>query len=182
MESSRRGPKAKKRKVSNTPKITPKLEDDEEDIVIGGKEYYLHYYYIKMCKKFTYKYFYRKKLHYYYFSFAAQLLEPKVEPPNPEPEPEVIEVETEEPDESQPFFSPKELEVWDAEDHQSFYPDSVPCVATADPKEELESCIDPKCDRKFLSYFSMMRHVAFAHYPARTAKAMKLKVLKKSQV
>ena len=114
--------------------------------------------------------------------FSADLLEPKVEVlPDPEP-PEVIEVETEEPDESQPFFSPQELKVWDAEDHQSFYPDSVPCVATADPKEEVESCIDPKCDRKFLSYFSMMRHVAFAHYPARTAKAMKLKVLKKSQV
>ena len=45
MESSRRGPKAKKRKVSNTPKITPKLEDDEEDIVIGGKEYDLHYFF-----------------------------------------------------------------------------------------------------------------------------------------
>ena len=45
VESSRRGPKAKKRKVSNTPKITPKLEDDEEDIVIGGKEYDLHYFF-----------------------------------------------------------------------------------------------------------------------------------------
>jgi len=102
---------------------------------------------------------------------AIGLLEPKTE----------IQ-ETKEPDESQPFFSKEELAIWDAEDHQSFYPDSVPCHKTADPDDERETCLDPKCDRKFLSYFSMMRHVAFAHYPARTAKAMKLKVLKNSQV
>ena len=86
------------------------------------------------------------------------------------------------PDESLPFFTPEEQEAWNAEDHQSFYPESVPCEAKADPEEERESCLDPKCDRKFLNYFSMMRHVAFAHYPARTAKAMKLKVLKKPLV
>ena len=39
VKKNKRGPKVKKRKISNTPKITPKLEDDEEDIVIGGKEY-----------------------------------------------------------------------------------------------------------------------------------------------
>ena len=74
MESSRRGPKAKKRKVSNTPKITPKLEDDEEDIVIGGKEYDLHYYYIKMCKKYTYKYSYRKKTSLFLFFFCSSIV------------------------------------------------------------------------------------------------------------
>ena len=97
----------------------------------------------------------------------------------PAPAPAVV---TSDPDESLPFFTPEEQEAWNAEDHQSFYPDSVPCEAKADPEEERESCLDPKCDRKFLNYFSMMRHVAFAHYPARTAKAMKLKVLKKSLV
>ena len=91
-------------------------------------------------------------------------------------------VVTSDPDESLPFFTPEEQEAWNAEDHQSFYPESVPCEAKADPEEERESCLDPKCDRKFLNYFSMMRHFAFAHNPARTAKAMKLKVLKKSHV
>ena len=111
------------------------------------------------------------RLYLVYLHYILGLLEPKTE----------IQ-ETKEPDESQPFFSKEELAIWDAEDHQSFYPDSVPCHKTADPDDERETCLDPKCDRKFLSYFSMMRHVAFAHYPARTAKAMKLKVLKNSQV
>ncbi len=37
-----------------------------------------------------------------------------------------------------------------------------------------EECIIEGCDRKFLTYFSMMRHVAFHHRPARTARLMKL--------
>ena len=42
-------------------------------------------------------------------------------------------------------------------------------------EEDLEEeCIIEGCSRKFLSYFSMMRHVAFHHRPARTARLMKL--------
>ena len=37
-----------------------------------------------------------------------------------------------------------------------------------------EDCIIEGCSRKFLTYFSMMRHVAFHHRPARTARLMKL--------
>ena len=36
-----------------------------------------------------------------------------------------------------------------------------------------ENCIIEGCSRKFLTYFSMMRHVAFHHRPARTARRMK---------
>lgn len=34
------------------------------------------------------------------------------------------------------------------------------------------------CPKKFLSYFSMMRHVAFKHYPDKTARLMKVEPLK----
>ena len=48
-----------------------------------------------------------------------------------------------------------------------------------DPDELLEECLyKDECTRKFCSYFSMMRHVAFFHRPERTAELMKLKLKK----
>ena len=44
-----------------------------------------------------------------------------------------------------------------------------------EPDELLEECLyKDECSRKFCSYFSMMRHVAFFHRPERTAELMKL--------
>ena len=48
-----------------------------------------------------------------------------------------------------------------------------------EPDELLEECLyKDECSRKFCSYFSMMRHVAFFHRPERTAELMKLKLKK----
>jgi len=45
--------------------------------------------------------------------------------------------------------------------------------------EMVEECLyKDECARKFCSYFSMMRHVAFFHRPERTAELMKLKLKK----
>jgi len=71
------------------------------------------------------------------------------------------------------FYTKEELAVSKLENHHLFYDDSVTCAANADPNEELEKC--PDCDRKFVSYFGMMRHFAFLHRPEKTASIMKLK-------
>merc|ERR1719510_1717183 len=71
------------------------------------------------------------------------------------------------------FYTKEELAVSKLENHHLFYDDSVTCAANADPNEELENC--PNCERKFVSYFSMMRHFAFFHRPEKTASIMKLK-------
>ena len=48
-----------------------------------------------------------------------------------------------------------------------------------EPDETFEECLyKDECARKFCSYFSMMRHVAFFHRPERTAELMKLKLKK----
>ena len=48
-----------------------------------------------------------------------------------------------------------------------------------EPEEIFEECLyKDECARKFCSYFSMMRHVAFFHRPERTAELMKLKLKK----
>ena len=48
-----------------------------------------------------------------------------------------------------------------------------------EPDEIFEECLyKDECARKFCSYFSMMRHVAFFHRPERTAELMKLKLKK----
>ena len=48
-----------------------------------------------------------------------------------------------------------------------------------DSDEMVEECLyKDECARKFCSYFSMMRHVAFFHRPERTAELMKLKLKK----
>ena len=73
------------------------------------------------------------------------------------------------------FYSAEDIAKCQSENHHLFYEDSVPCEANADPSEEREPCIESGCDRKFISYFSMMRHVAFFHRPEKTAKIMKLK-------
>lgn len=77
------------------------------------------------------------------------------------------------------FYSPEEIAACAEENHESFYGPDVPCDANTDPDEEREPCLYPECERKFLSYFSMMRHVAFFHRPVKTAKIMKLKVKKR---
>ncbi len=43
-----------------------------------------------------------------------------------------------------------------------------------EPQELVEPCIIDGCERKFYSYFSMMRHVAFTHRPEKTMSLMKL--------
>ena len=54
-----------------------------------------------------------------------------------------------------------------------------PSETPDDPDELLEECLyKDECTRKFCSYFSMMRHVAFFHRPERTAELMKLKLKK----
>jgi len=70
------------------------------------------------------------------------------------------------------FYTKEELAKCKSENHQKFYDDSVACAENADPEEELEKC--PDCERKFVSYFSMMRHIAFFHRPEKTASIMKL--------
>jgi len=70
------------------------------------------------------------------------------------------------------FYTKEELAVSKLENHHLFFDDDVPCEANTPLEEDRECC--PKCDRKFITYFSMMRHVAFAHYPAETARLMKL--------
>ena len=48
-----------------------------------------------------------------------------------------------------------------------------------EPDEIFEECLyKDECTRKFCSYFSMMRHVAFFHRPERTAELMKIKLKK----
>ena len=74
------------------------------------------------------------------------------------------------------FFTPEEVAVNQAENHALFYDDSVPCEATAAPEEEREPCLEPDCDRKFISYFSMMRHVAFFHRAKKTATILRQKM------
>ena len=55
-----------------------------------------------------------------------------------------------------------------------------PSETPDDPDEFLEECLyKDECSRKFCSYFSMMRHVAFFHRPERTAELMKLKLKNK---
>ena len=76
------------------------------------------------------------------------------------------------------FFTPEEVADNRAANHQDFYDDSVPCEATAAPDEEREPCLEPECDRKFISYFSMMRHVAFFHRAGKTARIIRLKMPK----
>ena len=50
-------------------------------------------------------------------------------------------------------------------------------IETPDSEEIVEECLYvDECTRKFSSYFSMMRHVAFFHRPERTAELMKLKL------
>ncbi len=51
----------------------------------------------------------------------------------------------------------------------------APPAADKDKAEASEVCVVEGCDRKFFSYFSMMRHVAFKHQPERTMFYMKLR-------
>ncbi len=78
-----------------------------------------------------------------------------------------------------PFYNDDELKSVLKEKHQDFFDDSVPCHETADPAEDREPCLIETCERQFLSYFSMMRHVAFFHRPEKTVASMKLRVLKR---
>lgn len=82
----------------------------------------------------------------------------------------------------EPFYTTQELEQCVSAKHHDFYPDAVPCDANAGADEEREPCLIVECDRKFLSYFSMMRHVAFFHRPAKTASLMNLRVLKRKLI
>ncbi len=83
---------------------------------------------------------------------------------------------------SRGFYTPEELKKCEAEKHEDFYDNTVSCEANAEPDDEREACIEPGCSRKFINYFSMMRHVAFFHRPEKTAKLMKVKVFNRSTV
>ena len=114
-------------------------------------------------------------------------LELKVEKEEPSEEPEQSpesiennETEILEPEGTNDFYTKEEIAVCEAENHSSFYDDSVACAANAPPEEELEPCQFENCNRKFLTYYSMMRHLAFFHYPEKTASIMNLKVVKRT--
>lgn len=74
------------------------------------------------------------------------------------------------------FYNEEELESADKEQHDRFYGESVPCHANAPADQARELCLyNKECNRQFVSYFSMMRHVAFHHRPDKTLGLMKLK-------
>ena len=108
-------------------------------------------------------------------------IEPKVELKEETPEEENdLELVTESEGGTSEFYNSEELAVCEAENHSAFYDDSVPCAANAPPDEELEPCQFENCTKKFLNYYSMMRHLAFFHYPEKTASIMNLKVVKRT--
>ena len=120
--------------------------------------------------------------------FEIELKRPKIEP-EVELKEEITESnqDEQEPDleaesevGSSEFYNKEEIAVCEAENHSSFYDETVASAANAPPDEELEPCQFEDCNKKFLNYYSMMRHLAFFHYPEKTASIMNLKVVKRT--
>jgi len=119
--------------------------------------------------------------------FEIELKRPKIDPiielkvkeeiVEPDPEPDLV---AESEVGSSEFYTSEEIAVCEAENHSSFYDETVACAANAPPDEELEPCQFDNCNKKFLNYYSMMRHLAFFHYPEKTASIMNLKVVKRT--
>ena len=70
------------------------------------------------------------------------------------------------------FYTKEELELNKLEKHQLFYDDKVNCEASAPLAQARVFC--SKCDRKFIDSSSLQRHVAFRHFPKKTARLMNL--------
>ena len=70
------------------------------------------------------------------------------------------------------FYSKEELDLNKLENHHLFYDDKVNCEASAPFTQDRVFC--PKCDRKFIDSSSLQRHVAFRHFPKKTARGMNL--------
>ena len=77
--------------------------------------------------------------------------------------------------------SENSIETKEGRGEPSKHPSSDNVSEIPDSDEIFEECLyKEECTRKFSSYFSMMRHVAFSHRPERTAELMKLKLKNKS--
>ena len=70
------------------------------------------------------------------------------------------------------FYTKEELDLNKLENHQLFYDDKVICEASAPLTQARVFCF--KCDRKFIDSSSLQRHVAFRHFPEKTARLMNL--------
>ena len=70
------------------------------------------------------------------------------------------------------FYTKKELDLNKLENHHLFYDDKVNCEASAPLTQARVFC--SKCDRKFIDSSSLQRHVAFRHFPKKTARHMNL--------
>ena len=70
------------------------------------------------------------------------------------------------------FYTKEELDLNKLENHQLFYDDKVDCEASAPLTLARVFCY--KCDRKFIDSSSLQRHVAFRHFPEKTARLMNL--------
>ena len=70
------------------------------------------------------------------------------------------------------FYTKEELDLNKLENHQLFYDDKVDCEASAPLTQARVFC--QKCDRKFIDSSSLQRHIAFRHFPKKTARLMNL--------
>ena len=70
------------------------------------------------------------------------------------------------------FYTKEELDLNKLENHQLFYDEKVDCEASAPLTQARVFCY--KCDRKFIDSSSLQRHVAFRHFPEKTARLMNL--------
>jgi KRAB domain-containing zinc finger protein len=70
------------------------------------------------------------------------------------------------------FYTKEELDLNKLENHHLFYDDKVNCEASAPLTQARVFC--SKCDRKFIDSSSLQRHVAFRHFPKKTARHMNL--------
>lgn len=70
------------------------------------------------------------------------------------------------------FYTKEELDLNKLENHHLFYDDKVNYEASAPLIQARVFC--SKCDRKFIDSSSLQRHVAFRHFPEKTARLMNL--------